>query len=373
MSHQCTCPSLSVVVNNHNYGRFLGEALDSALSQLVAGDELLVVDDGSSDHSLRVLEHYAANHGVRFVSQPNRGQMHAVRTGIANARCDVIVLLDSDDYFLPGYLRRLRAIYRDNPEVSFVFCRPHVGGPPSASLDATRDTLRRMELPHGIVGRTRWATLLFHEYVGVPTSGNSLLSSLGRHIITLPETIDRTHRMSPRLARLLRISESETRQGGLSADGVILRAASILGAVKYCDARPGFFYRIHGGNKYATGSRLGHSYLRYLRKRVFLSVARDHFVLHERPTAGALRDEITHRSFGLRLRRRVHIRTRYLLAALTSRGTPRQKAGAMAAAIGVTRRQDSHRGAPKATPTRSREDAPDTRKSTAEWDTAKRD
>lgn len=373
MSTQATYPSLSVVVHNYNYAQFLGEALDSALSQLVAGDDLVVVDDGSSDNSMQILEHYAAHNHIKFIRQANQGQMKAVRTGIENARGDVIVLLDSDDCFLPGYLQRLREIYRDNPEVSFVFCRPQVDGPPSSSLATTRANLRRMELPHGLIGKTRWAALLFHEYVGAPTSGNSLSRALGRQIVTLPDMLNATRQLSPRLARLLGVSETEANQAGLSADGVILRVASILGAVKYCDSRPGFLYRIHGNNKYASGSRLGHIYLRQLRRRIFIAIVREHFDLCAQPTAVELRAEITDRRFGLRLRRRLHIRARYLLAALTSRGTPRAKVGAMAAAIGSSRRQVPRRDAPIAESDALREDAQGRQKSMRESGRAERD
>lgn len=362
-----------MVVNNYNYGQFLGDALDSALSQLVVADELVVVDDGSSDNSTQILEYYAAHHGIKFIRQANQGQMKAVRTGIENARGDVIVLLDSDDYFLPGYLQRLREIYRANPQVSFVFCRPQVGGPPSSGLEATRTNLQRMALPAGLIGKTRWATLLFHEYVGVPTSGNSFSRSLGRQIITLPETLNKTRRLSPRLTRLLRISEAEASQAGLSADGVILRVASILGAVKYCDDSAGFLYRIHGGNKYATGSRLGHGYLRHLRKRVFIAIVREHFGLCAQPTAGELREEITNRRFGVHLRRRVHIRARYLLAALGSRGTLPEKISAMTAATGLSRRPALHDDASKVEPDAWREGARNKRKATPESGKAARD
>jgi len=373
MSSQAAYPSLSVVVNNYNYAQFLGEALDSALAQLAATDELVVVDDGSSDNSMQILEHYAAHHHIRFIRQANQGQMKAVRTGIDNARGDVIVLLDSDDCFLPGYLQRLREVYRDNPEVSFVFCRPEVGGPPSSSLETTRANLRRMELPHGLIGRTRWAALLFHEYVGAPTSGNSLSRSLGQQIVTLPDTLNGTWRLSPRLAHLLGVSETEANRAGLSADGVILRVASILGAVKYCDSRPGFLYRIHGSNKYASGSRFGHIYLRRLRRRMFNAIVREHFDLHAQPTAEELREEITNRHFGLRFRRRLHIRARYFLAALASSGTPRGKAGAVAAAIGYSRRQIPRREAPNAEPKTLREDAQGRRTATRESGKAARD
>lgn len=333
MNDRTDNPTLSVVVNNFNYARFLVDALDRALEQLHACDELVIVDDGSTDESPTLLQRYAERPGVRVIRQENQGQMKAVRTGVDAARCDIIVLLDSDDYFLPGYLDRLRTIYRENPEVDYVFCGAEVGVKPSAALRETRGILDRMELSPGLVGGTRWATIMFYEYVGVPTSGNSLTNALAKKIMTLPTSLDMTSTLPMPLARLLRISETEAKKSGLTADGVIVRAASILGANKYYDPRPGFMYRIHGGNKYATVSLAGRRFLRHYRRAAFLKTAMVHFDMDRRPTARELHKEIISRSFGLRMRRFLHIRARYVIAVCFSSGSFGDKIGALRAVL----------------------------------------
>lgn len=338
MNEKSANPTLSVVVNNYNYARFLAEALDRALEQLHDSDELVIVDDGSTDESPELLQRYADRPGVRVIHQENQGQMKCVRTGVNAARNDIVVLLDSDDYFLPGYLDRLRAIYRDNPQVDYVFCAAEVGVEPSAALRETRGILDRMELRPGLVGATRWATIMFYEYVGVPTSGNSLTNALAKQIMTLPTSLDMTSTLPMPLARLLRISETEAKKSGLTADGVIVRAASILGATKYYDPRPGFMYRIHGGNKYATVSLAGRRFLRHYRRTAFLKTAMVHFGMDRRPTAAELREEILGRSFGLRLRRFLHIRARYVIAVCCSSGSPGDKLKALRAVLLQVRR-----------------------------------
>ncbi|MBK6510400.1 MAG: glycosyltransferase family 2 protein [Haliea sp.] len=75
-------PSLSIVVNNYNYEQYLEEALESVFSQLYNQDEVIVVDDGSSDNSLAVLEGYQLEGKLTLIAQQNQGQMAAVVTGI---------------------------------------------------------------------------------------------------------------------------------------------------------------------------------------------------------------------------------------------------------------------------------------------------
>ncbi|MEZ5571301.1 MAG: glycosyltransferase family A protein [Halioglobus sp.] len=328
----------SIVVNNYNYARYLPEALDNALSQMRARDELIVVDDGSTDDSMQLLRQYEHEHGVRVFQQENSGQMRTVRTGMRVARGDVIVLLDSDDYFLEGYLDRLRAIYAQHPDVSFTFSRAQLSGDAEKARKSMQTMLNRLQLPAGKVGPTKWAALLFNEFVGVPTSGISLHRSLAEQINALPSTTELTTVISPLVSKVLGISTTEQKKSGYTADGVIVRCASILGAIKYYDDHPGFMYRIHGANKYANASRLARVHLLRLRKKQFVKMVREHYSIVERPTAVELREEILSRVFGVHLRRRIAIRGRYCRAILSSEGSLREKISALTAALGLQRR-----------------------------------
>ena len=329
--------SFSIVVNNYNYARFLQEALDSSLNQMHKNDELIVVDDGSTDESQDILSRYAKDHGISVIEQKNQGQMRAVRVGIEAAQGDIVVLLDSDDYFLDGYLDRLRQIYTAHPEVAFVFANAQLGGDAEAGKESMRTILAGLELTPGIVGSTKWATLLFHEFVGFPTSGNSLRRALARESVSLPETVDETSELSPLVARVLGISDTERSKSGYTADGVIVRCASILGAIKYFDERPGLFYRIHGANKYATSSRVGRWYLRRRRKKQFRMMVRQHFSISGKPTALELHREILGRSYARRQLRRFVISACYCRSILGSTGTVTEKLSALAAALGSAR------------------------------------
>src|SRR5690348_791805 len=107
-------PRISVVVDNHNYGRFLREALDSILAEDPGGGalEVIVADDGSTDDSRDILKEYASR-GVKALLQERQGQATAFNNGLAAAKGDIVCLLDSDDIFLPGKLKAVTAAFAD--------------------------------------------------------------------------------------------------------------------------------------------------------------------------------------------------------------------------------------------------------------------
>ncbi len=105
-------PRVSVLINNRNYGRFLGAAIDSVLAQDGAEDlELIVVDDGSTDDSRAVIESYGS--AVRGVYQEQSGQTAAVNRGFAESRGELVFLLDADDVWRPGKLARIMPLFED--------------------------------------------------------------------------------------------------------------------------------------------------------------------------------------------------------------------------------------------------------------------
>jgi glycosyltransferase involved in cell wall biosynthesis len=101
----------SVIVNNYNYGRYVGEAIESALAQSHGPTEVIVVDDGSTDESRRVIEGYAGR--ARVVLKENGGQASALNAGFRVSRGEVVVFLDSDDVLLPTAVERAAALLAD--------------------------------------------------------------------------------------------------------------------------------------------------------------------------------------------------------------------------------------------------------------------
>jgi glycosyltransferase involved in cell wall biosynthesis len=113
-------PLVSAVINNHNYARFLGQAIDSVLGQTYPTDriELVVVDDGSTDGSRRVIESFAGR--VKPVYQERGGQAAAINAGVAAATGELVCLLDSDDWWHPDKLARVTEWFRGNPALGLV-------------------------------------------------------------------------------------------------------------------------------------------------------------------------------------------------------------------------------------------------------------
>jgi len=97
--------SVSVIIPTYNRARCVGEAIDSVLVQEPPADEVIVVDDGSTDATSAVLAAYGDR--ITVIRQDNAGAAAARNTGLAHACGDWIAFLDSDDLWLPGRMARL--------------------------------------------------------------------------------------------------------------------------------------------------------------------------------------------------------------------------------------------------------------------------
>ncbi len=97
-------PTISVIIPNYNNAKYLGEAIDSALSQEGIDLEIIVVDDGSTDHSQEVIESYGSL--ITSIYQQNAGASAARNVGWQNANSNWFKFLDADDRLLPSVLQR---------------------------------------------------------------------------------------------------------------------------------------------------------------------------------------------------------------------------------------------------------------------------
>jgi glycosyltransferase involved in cell wall biosynthesis len=124
-------PLVSIVVLCHNYGRFLPEALESALAQTHSKCEVVLADDGSTDDSVEIASRYAS---VRVVSNPHRGVERTCNDVIPKVAGEYFVLLDADDSLAPTYVEELLAALRRNPDAAYAYCRPLMFGARTGSM-----------------------------------------------------------------------------------------------------------------------------------------------------------------------------------------------------------------------------------------------
>ncbi len=114
-------PRVSIVLTSYNYGRFLGRAIESVWAQGLPQDqrELIVVDDGSTDETPRVLERYRDS--AKIIRQENRGLAAAANAGVFAASAPLVIRLDADDEFTDDCLSVLVPVLEANETLAFVY------------------------------------------------------------------------------------------------------------------------------------------------------------------------------------------------------------------------------------------------------------
>lgn len=119
-------PKVSVITPSYNYGRFLPEAVNSALSQEHVEVEVIIVDDASTDDSLAIAERLSRGDSRVTVirHEHNTGHIVAFNDGYAMATGEFIARLDADDLLTPGSLARSVALFDAFPSVGLVYGHP---------------------------------------------------------------------------------------------------------------------------------------------------------------------------------------------------------------------------------------------------------
>lgn len=214
--------SVDVVVTNHNYARFLPEALESALAQTHPEVNVVVVDDGSTDDSREVLRRYEDR--VEVVLQEQGGQAAALNAGLERCRGDVLLVLDADDVLRPYAAERVASAFAARPELSKVQFpmaivdaegRPTGAVKPGGHLRAPVGDQRRAELTHPF------------DLPWLPGGGTGFRMEAVRRILPIP-------------------AADYPRSG---ADWYLVHLTALLGGAALLDEVCAE-YRVHGGNAY---------------------------------------------------------------------------------------------------------------------------
>lgn len=113
-------PQVTVVTPSLNQAGFLRECLLSVQGQNYPNIEHIVVDGGSQDGSVDVLEEFELRHGIKWLSEPDLGQSHALNKGLGLARGDIVGWLNADDWYLPGAIERAVRLLNEKPMLGWV-------------------------------------------------------------------------------------------------------------------------------------------------------------------------------------------------------------------------------------------------------------
>jgi len=134
---------ISIVVASRNYGRYIGEALDSVQRQTFTDFDLAIIDDGSSDDTASIVQSYLRDPRIRYYPSNRLGQSRAKNLGIGLTSAAYIAYLDADDAWFPEKLDRQFRLMEASPKVGVSYCRRRLIGPDGDYLPTTQQPLHR--------------------------------------------------------------------------------------------------------------------------------------------------------------------------------------------------------------------------------------
>jgi len=113
---------VSIVITCYNYAEYVADAIKSALYQTYENSEIVIVNDGSTDHSHDVISTFLNNPKIKYIRQSNDGQANAKNTGIKNSTGEFIAFLDADDTWEPTKLEKQVKLFQ-NSRVGVVYSK----------------------------------------------------------------------------------------------------------------------------------------------------------------------------------------------------------------------------------------------------------
>ncbi|MFQ5823492.1 MAG: glycosyltransferase family 2 protein [bacterium] len=112
-------PLVSIITPSYNQGCFIEQTIKSVLSQNYKNIEYIVIDGGSTDTTLDILNKY--NGQFTWISEPDRGQADAINKGLKMAKGELLAWLNSDDTYLPGAIKKVVRFMQKHPEYKMVY------------------------------------------------------------------------------------------------------------------------------------------------------------------------------------------------------------------------------------------------------------
>lgn len=210
-------PEISIIIDNYNYGQYVGDAVRSVLSQDYSDFELIIVDDGSIDNSREIISSFTDSR-IKTIFKDNGGQLSAFNEGFKAASGKIVCFLDSDDLYQQGYLSTVAKHFFRFPDCECLLGRVEYFGKQSGLSPF---------FPDGFLGCNPFSVATRHVWKGTPTSACSIKRES--------------------LAKILPYTGNE-KYWKTRADDLLIWGTDLIGAKKYCFSSPTVRYRIHGNN-----------------------------------------------------------------------------------------------------------------------------
>ncbi len=119
-----TKPLFTVLMPVYNAEKYVGQAIESVLKQTLAEFEFLIIDDGSTDGSLAIINKYAKkDQRIRVITRRNKGVSTTLNQGLKETKTNIVVRMDADDISLPERFEKQYNFLIKHPEYSIVSCQ----------------------------------------------------------------------------------------------------------------------------------------------------------------------------------------------------------------------------------------------------------
>lgn len=212
------------LITNYNYEQFVLDSIASAINQTVQFDQILVIDDGSTDKSVSLIENtYGRHELIKFIKKENRGQLSCFNLAVEQISSeDLVFFLDADDVYPSNYVEMVLSYYEEKDD--FLFATTIKFNAKSLPIASSR-----ISEESAIVFRSSsHVTKLSKCWIGSETSALVLRGYVLKKLLPYPFIHDWRAR----------------------ADDVLVFGASILGFKKKFLPGCAVAYRVHGANHY---------------------------------------------------------------------------------------------------------------------------
>lgn len=216
----------SCLISNYNYKRYIADAVDSALAQTAPLDEIIIVDDGSTDGSQDFIRGRYGRQ-ITFLAKENQGQLSCFNEGFRLATGDVVFFLDADDVYERNYVEEALRVYSQSPECDFLFTafrKFHSSPGEVLDFDGTPPVSKgAVDLGFSVI-----LSLYKRVCVGAPTSCLSMRRELLERILPIPYLND----------------------WKICADDCLNFGSSLMRGRKFFLDQPLIRYRLHDSNNF---------------------------------------------------------------------------------------------------------------------------